>query len=74
MIQVLLYESLGFTLIFRGWSMTLRVAALTSSDITSSGQRERGKYVSKWYRKEVQISYESGVRVAPGKAPEVINS
>jgi len=54
--------------------MTLRVAALTSSDITSSGQRERGKYVSKWYRKEVQISYESGVRVAPGKAPEVINS
>lgn len=64
MIQVLLYESLGFTLLIRGWSMTLRVAALTSSGITSSDQRERGKYVSKWYRKEVQISHESGVRVA----------
>jgi len=54
--------------------MTLRVAALTSSDITSSDQRERGKYVSNWCRKEVQISYESGMRVASGKTPEVINS
>lgn len=46
----------------------------TISDITSSDLRERGKYVSKWYRKEVQISHESGVRVVPGKAPEIINS
>lgn len=46
----------------------------TISDITSSDLRERGKYVSKWYRKEVQISHESGVRVALEKASKEINS
>lgn len=63
-IQVLLYESLGFTLLLEDGPRPCVSQHSTISDITSSDLRERGKYVSKWYRKEVQISHESGVRVA----------